>query len=157
MRKDLISPTSKETQPSTSRWLELENQARVEFSSEDPERPIESALRPGTGPGWRAGAPGPQTIRIIFDAPVQLRQIYLEFQEPEVSRTQEFVLRWSPDPQAPSREIVRQQFTFAPPGTPTEREEYQVNLTGVRTLELYIIPDQGGAPVRATLARLLLL
>jgi len=67
------------------------------------------------------------------------------------------VLRWSPDRQAPPREIVRQQFTFAPPGTGTEREEYQVNLSGVAILELHLIPDLSGAPVRATLARLLLL
>ena len=45
------------------------------------------------------------------------------------------------------REIVRQQFTFSPPGTAVEREEYATDLAGVSQLELTIIPaiDRGDA------------
>ena len=37
------------------------------------------------------------------------------FQEDEQERTQEFVLRWSPDGGQSYREIVRQQYNFSPP------------------------------------------
>lgn len=158
MRKEIISPAGPEEQPLQSRWLDVEHLARVEISSEDPHHPIESALRAGAGAGsgWLASQTGPQPHRLIFDEPVRLRQVYLEFIEEHAPRTQEFVLRWSPDQGHSFREIVRQQFNFTPPGTTTEREEYQVNLSGVTTLELHLIPDLGGSQVWASLARLLL-
>ncbi|GFO58532.1 hypothetical protein GMST_08570 [Geomonas silvestris] len=154
MRKELITPNDQAEK--SSRWLDLENLAKVELSSEDPRHPIEAALTPGTGDGWLASQLGPQTIRIVFDTPQFVRQIYLEFREEKASRTQEFLLRWSPDPGQSYREIVRQQYNFNPPGTTTEREEYQVNLTGVSVIELQLVPDLGGAEVLASLARLLI-
>jgi hypothetical protein len=156
MRKSLINPASQEVKPSQSHWIDVENLARVELSSEDPAHPIESALSTSAGPGWLAAQPGAQTIRISFDTPVQLRQIYLEFIEKGVSRTQEFVLRWSPDQGQTFREIVRQQYNFNPPETSNEKEEYRVDLSGVTVLELNIDPAQGRSDVRASLARLLL-
>ena len=156
MRKEIINPSSPETKPSQSRWIDVENLARVEISSEDAAYPIESALRTAAGTGWRAEKPGSQTIRLIFDTPIQLRQVYLEFNESQVARTQEFVLRWSADQGQHFREIVRQQYNFNPPGTTSEKEEYQVNLSGVTTLELDIIPAQGRQDIKASLARLLL-
>jgi len=42
--------------------------------------PIEAALLPGTGEGWRASQPGMQTMRIVFDYPQTLKRIYLIFQ-----------------------------------------------------------------------------
>lgn len=156
MRKDIINQTPNEHRPQQSPWLDLETLARVELTSEDPGHPIESALRPGAGRGWRAELPGQQTIRLHFDTPLTLRQVYLEFSESEAPRTQEFVLRWSPDRGRSYREIVRQQFNFAPPGTTFEREEYWVELSGVTALELTITPALGRPEVCATLARLLL-
>ena len=156
MRKNIISPVSQEVKPSQSRWIDVENLARVELSSEDPAHPIESALSLAAGPGWLAAQPGAQTIRFTFDTPVQLRQVYLEFIEKSVSRTQEFVLRWSPDQGQTFREIVRQQYNFNPPETSQEKEEYRVDLSGVTVLELNLDPAQGRSDVRASLARLLL-
>ena len=162
MRKEIIQPATPEQKSSQTRWLDLEKLARVEISSEDPAHPIESALtastgsNAGAGPGWRASQPGPQTIRLIFDAPQRLRQVCLEFVENEVARTQEFVLRWSADQGRNYREIVRQQYNFSPPDTSREREEYPVDLSGVTTLELNLDPAIGRSEVRATLARLLL-
>jgi hypothetical protein len=46
---------------------------------------------------------------------------------------------------------VRQQFTFAPPGTTREREDYAVNLVDVSALELSIVPDISGGDAVATL------
>jgi len=156
MRKNLITPASREGHPPQSRWIDVENLARVELSSEDAAYPIESALGTAQGAGWRAAQPGPQTIRLIFDTPVRLRQLRLEFTENEVARTQEFVLRWSPDQGRSFQEIVRQQYNFTPPGTVSEREEYQVDLSAVTQFELNLNPAIGCAEVRATLARLLL-
>src|SRR5688572_759029 len=50
-------------------WLDLARLARVEVTSEDPAYPIEWALVPGAGSGWRAAEPGPQVIRLRFDVP----------------------------------------------------------------------------------------
>jgi hypothetical protein len=71
-----------------------------------------------------------------------------------VPRTQEFVLRWSPDGGRSFREIVRQQWNFSPPNSIREREEYQVHLSGVTVLELVIVPDISGGLARASLKSL---
>jgi hypothetical protein len=71
------------------------------------------------------------------------------FEENETARTQEFVLRWSSDGGSSAKEIVRQQWTFSPPGSIREVEEYQVQLSGVTLLELTITPDISGRSARA--------
>jgi hypothetical protein len=76
------------------------------------------------------------------------------FQEGEQKRTQEFVLRWSPDGGLTYREIVRQQYTFSPPETAREIEDYDVDLDGVTVLELRILADISGGSARASLAQL---
>jgi hypothetical protein len=96
MRKRLISPT-RETDTSTERgWLELERATLVEVTSEADGYPIEAALLNDERQGWRAGVPGIQTIRLLFDAPQTIQTIRVVFKEEEIVRTQEFVLRWLP-------------------------------------------------------------
>ena len=113
MRKRLITRTP-ETVPSGGEgWLDLERAAVVEATSEDNDFPVESALVPGETRGWRAAMPGTETIRLVFDQPQKLKQISLVFEEKEIARTQEFVLRWSFDGGISFREIVRQQWTSA--------------------------------------------
>jgi hypothetical protein len=154
MRKSVIDPsTTRPEQRSDGEWLNLEQVARVEVTSEDPSFPIDSALALEKGPGWRAADKGKQIIRIIFDKPTPLRRIKLEFSESEVERTQEFTLRWSPEAGGPFTEIVRQQWTFSPHGSTTEVEEYQVNLDDVCVLELAVKPDLTPGNAIATLAR----
>lgn len=155
MRKTIISRESREEPRGGSNWLDLGSIASVEVSSEDPAQPIDAALQPVGAPGWRAAEPGPQMIRILFDQPQRLSRIYLLINEEQVPRTQEFVLRWSGDGKS-FREIVRQQFTFSPPGTSVEQEEFRVELAGVAVLELEIMPDISGSAARASLGRLLL-
>lgn len=154
MRKRIIPPVQQDTSPSGEEWLDLERMAQVEITSEDAEYPIESALLPGRGSGWRAERPGEQTIRLLFAPPQRLRQIWLHFVEPVTERTQEFVLRWSPDNGKSFREIVRQQWNFSPHGAPSETEDYRVDLSGVTVLELSIIPNTSGGNARASLAQL---
>jgi hypothetical protein len=156
MRKRGIGPVSVAHSTVRSRWLELEKDASVEVTSEDDAFPIESALRPEGQAGWRAAEPGAQTIRLIFDAPRRIERIWLLFEERDVARTQEFVLRWSPDGGQTYHDIVRQQYTFAPPGTTREVEDYTVRLEGVTAVELNIVPEIAGGSARASLTEWLL-
>ena len=153
MRKRIVSLVPTTSSLPDPDWLDLERVAQVEVTSEDSAHPIESALVPGAGSGWRATEPGPQTIRLLFDTPQGLRRIWLLFIEPDVARTQEFVLSWSPDNGRSFKEIVRQQWNFSDPGAIQEVEDYQVDLSGVTQLDLTIVPDQRGGDVRASLAR----
>jgi hypothetical protein len=154
MRKRLISPTQENIRTRSEGWFDIERAAVVEFTSEDQDHPIEGAFGSGEARGWRAMAPGLQTIRLIFDHPQRLRLIALIFEERETARTQEFVLRWSPDGGGSLKEIVRQQWNFNPPETVREVEEYRVELSGVATLELVINPNIGGGVARASLKNL---
>jgi hypothetical protein len=135
-------------------WMDVDRIASVEISSEDSDYPIESALLLERQKGWRAANPGMQTIRLIFDEPQKLRRILLIFDDTENNRTQEFVLRWSPDNQYSSREIARQQWNFSPPDSVREIEDYAVELSEVKVLELMIVPDKTGGEVRASLTSL---
>src|SRR5689334_10425158 len=112
MRKRMIS--SKQGQPPLldRGSLHLEDIAVIELTSEDAAHPIEGALLPGAASGWRAEQPGEQTIRVIFDQPQRLKSIWLHFEESEIARTQEFVLRYSSDGGHSLQEIVRQQWNF---------------------------------------------
>ena len=155
MRKRIIEHGPQGTPSGEQRdWLDLERVIQIEVTSEDAAHPIESALVYGGEPGCGAEGPGEQTIRLRFDEPAKLRQVRLVFREELRGRTQEFVLRWSPDGGRTYREIVRQQYTFSPPGTAREIEEYTVNLDGVTTLELRIIPDISGGDALASLERM---
>ena len=142
MRKHIRSATAS---VATEKWRNLHEDVEVELSSEDPESPIEGALLADGRAAWRAGGPGRQTISLTWPAPIAISRIRLVFEEHSRTRTQEFVLRASTI-DGP-RDIVRQQFTFSPPGTTVEREEYATNLTGVSQLELAIVPaiDDGNA------------
>jgi XRCC1 domain-containing protein len=135
-------------------YLDIEQAAVVEITSEEKDYPVESAFVSGETRGWRAAEPGPQTIRLIFDEPQSLKLISLVFEEKETVRTQEFVLRWSSDAGSSFREVVRQQWNFSPPEATRETEEYQVELSGVTVLELTIVPNVSGGTARASLKSL---
>ena len=152
MRKRIITPTP-EVRSHAEGQLDVEQAAIVEITSEDKNYPVESAFGSGRTRGWRAAESGAQTIRLVFDHPRKLKRISLVFEENESTRTQEFVLRWSSDGNS-FREIVRQQWTFSPPSTVREVEEYQVDLPNVTILELAIVPSINGGPSRASVTSL---
>ena len=154
MRKRIIGHGLSEVAAAEPGWLDLERLAQVEITSEDADFPIESALIPDMGSGWRAAQPGEQTIRILFDETQRLKRIHLVFHEGEQERTQEFVLRWSSGGGQSYREMVRQQYNFSPPDAALEVEDYDVDLDGVTALELKIVPDISRGSVRASLAQL---
>ena len=154
MRKRLITPIPQDAPSLDDGWLDLDDAAVVEVTSEEKEYPVESALLSGEMRGWRAAASGTQTVRLIFDEPQRLTRIALVFEETETERTQEFVLRWSGDGGRSFREVVRQQWNFSSPKTTREVEEYQVELLDVTVLELIIVPDISRGAARASLKSL---
>jgi hypothetical protein len=156
MRKRQIRPILQSAGPSDRAWLDLADNALVEVTSEEKAHPIESALLPDEHEscGWLAANPGAQTIRVVFDEPQTLRRIWLVFEDVENTRTQEFVLRWSPGADHCFREIVRQQWNFSPCGSTREVEDYAVDLSEVVILELMIVPDTTDREARASLRSL---
>jgi hypothetical protein len=104
--------------------------------------------------GWRAAAPGKQTIRLFFSHPQRLRRIWLDFVDTQTERTQEYVLRWSADRGQSFNEIVRQQWNFSPQGATRETEDHRVDLPAVTVLELSIIPDTSEGNACASLEQL---
>jgi hypothetical protein len=152
VRKRIVSSVGTITGPSSgSHWMDLGLIATVEVTSEDPKFPIESAFSGDGGPGWRAAQRGEQQIRLIFDEAQAVRRIQLHFLESTFDRLQEFTVRWLASDDPP-REIVRQQWNFSPAGSPSELEDYEVNLDGVSALELLIKPDLTHNEAVATLA-----
>ncbi|WNM61585.1 hypothetical protein [Candidatus Nitrospira neomarina] len=153
MRKRVIGQVQEGSEP-PGEWLNVEELAEVEITSEDAAFPIEAALVPGGTSGWRAAGPGKQTIRLLFATPQPLRRIWLNFLETRTGRTQEYVLRWSSDGGQSFREIVRQQWNFSPDGATSQTEDHHVDLSAVTVLELSIIPDISGGNALASLAQL---
>jgi hypothetical protein len=154
MRKRIVTPTPATVQTRGEGWLDLEHAATVEVTSEDKDFPIESSLSIEPSKGWRAAEPGAQTVRLLFDQPQEIKRISLVFEEDEMTRTQEFVLRALSNPGGPFREIVRQQWNFSAPMSTRESEEYRVELSEVTVLELTIVPDISGGAARASLKTL---
>jgi hypothetical protein len=111
-------------------------------------------LLPGGTSGWRAAEPGVQTIRVLFNHPQPLRRIWIRFIEPELARTQEYVLRWSSDNGRSYHDIVRQQWNFSPPNATNEVEDHKVAIPAVTTLELRIKPDISGGLAFASVAQM---
>jgi hypothetical protein len=106
MRKSVIDPlTIHPAQRSEQEWLELEQMAQVEVTSEEPNFPIESALASGKGPGWRAREKGKQIIRIIFDKPRPLHRIRLSFRRQKLSEPRNSLFNGRPS-QAGHSEIL---------------------------------------------------
>ena len=133
--------------------------ATVLVTSETIEHPIEHVFDSLRGPGgsrWMAEKPGEQTLILAFDAPQTLRRVTLEVEEPAVSRTQELALAISNDGGQTYRELVRQEYNFSPPETSFEREDWKVSAERITHLRLWIKPDKGGKPCKATLTSLTL-
>jgi Anaphase-promoting complex, subunit 10 (APC10) len=148
MRKQTIevgAKTAEHTDTAANDWIDLERVAAVEISSEEQRCPIERALGMGAdrevSTGWRAATTGPQTIRLRFDRPTEIRRIYLHFVEGAAERSQEFTV-YAGSSEGELREVVRQQFAFSPGGATEEVEDYRVELKNVRVFELRVDPDR---------------
>ncbi|CAN5329655.1 hypothetical protein BH09VER1_BH09VER1_49220 [soil metagenome] len=139
IRKKIIPRLSEDAPP----CLDLVSLASFEVTSEAEAHPLELALRINEE-RWEAAEPGPQTIRLLFDAPQIITRICLLFEEHETARTQEFSLRWQSASDRNWRELRRQQYNFSPPHTVSEREDFVVALPAISGLTLTIIPALHG-------------
>ena len=153
MRKRILNHPHQDILPIDNGWLDLQHLSLVELTSEDARYPIEAALTPGYGSGWRAAQSGEQVIRFLFEEVQNIKRIQLLFHEDKSTRTQEFVLKWSSDGGQSYRDIVRQQYNFSPPDVTHELEDYTVDLVGLTVLELKIIPDISGGDAPASVAQ----
>jgi hypothetical protein len=150
MRKSILTqPAADGSLPSAREWLDLQEIASAEISSEDAQHPFENALQGEKG-GWRAAVPGPQVIRLNFDHPLAIRRIRLEFREASRERSQEFAL-YATSGADQKKEVVRQQWSFSPGGSAVEVEDYSVDLQNVLCLELKIDPGRHDHQAIATL------
>ncbi len=154
MRKRIITPAQQDIASFDEDWLNIEKLAKVEITSEDATHPIEFALILDEESEWRAAGPGKQTIRLLFDNPQRLQRIRLNFEEPNIQRTQEYSLRWSPDGGHSYQEIVRQQWNFSPQGAISQVDDIDVDLQTVTILELTITPEISGGDSIASLSQL---
>ena len=157
LRKQLLTTSSVPTARSLER--DISTIATVLVTSEDPDHPIDHVFDGQRGPGasrWIAAQPGEQRLILAFDAPQTIQQLRVEIDEPDVSRTQEMDVSISTDGGRTYRELLRQEYTFSPPGTSHEHEEWTVNAGGVSHLQLRIKPDKSGRACRATLTSLTL-
>jgi hypothetical protein len=139
--------------------IDLATVATVLVTSEAPQHPVDYAFDDRRGQGgsrWVAGEHGEQTIILAFDAPQTIRRVLLEVEELEVARTQELQLAASCDGGQTYREFVRQEYNFSPPNTIFEREDWTVTIERATHLRLWIKPDKGGNPCRASITSLIL-
>ena len=156
MRKQILKSNPATSAPLLGE-LDVATLATVAVTSETADHPVEHAFDNRRGPGgsrWVAETAGEQTLILAFDAPQDLRQVSVEVEENQASRTQELQLAVSHDGGNTYRELLRQEFNFAPPGTTFEREEWTVAAGGVTHLRLRIKPDKGDRPCRASLTTL---
>jgi hypothetical protein len=158
LRKQIIKGLPAASTPMSGE-IDVAAVATVLVTSEDPGHPVDHAFDDRRGPGgsrWVAGEPGEQTVVLAFDAPQTIRRVVLEVEEHEDARTQEVQLAVSVDGGQTYRELVRQEYNFSPPGTTFEREDWAVTAEGVTHLRLWVKPDKGGKPCRATITSLVL-
>lgn len=153
MRKTILGHEDQFATSSSNEWFGIEAIAGIGVTSEADGAPVENVLYPDRQAGWRAAEPGPQTIRLTFSGPTNIRRIQLVFKESQFARTQEFNLRCNVAG-GERRELIRQQWTFSPQGSTEEVEDYRVTLDGVVVLELGIIPDISNSGAHASLFRL---
>ena len=128
-------------------------------TSESPGHPVEHIFDGQDGPEatrWVAGTSGEQTLLLAFDEPQHLHQIKVEIEEREIARTQELDVSLSGDGGQTFHEIVRQEFTFSPPGTTFERESWTLRTETVTHVRLRIKPDKGGGLAQASITTLVL-
>jgi hypothetical protein len=156
LRKELIQKRSATSGPFEGE-LPIASVATVQVTSEQADHPIDHVFDDRRGPGgsrWIAEEPGQQTVILVFDSPQTIRRVGVEVEELGVQRTQALSVSMSSDGGRTYRELVRQEFTFSPPRTSFEREDWSVTAEAVTHLRFEIKPDKGGRVGRATLTSL---
>ena len=158
LRKQIIDVPPAEPDPAYGE-IPIATMATVCVTSEAVDHPIDHIFDVHRGRGgtrWIAQTPGEQMVVLAFDAPQVIRSVVLEIEESEASRTEQLSLQASFDGGQNYREVVRQEFTFSPPNTTFQREQWIVSLEQVTQLRLTIKPDKGQHDYFATITSLIL-
>ncbi len=150
MRKRTGNSNAADTVES-SQWLNLEEIAEVEVSSEAPGFSVENVFAQGSGGGWQAQTTGAARITLHFDKPQAITRTLLHFVEDEHERSQEWALS-AVLADGGERELLRQGWNFSPGGSREQRESYALHTPPVRSLTLWLDPDRGQNRYPATLA-----
>ena len=156
LRKQILDrlPTGRSVETDT---LDIPSLATVLVTSEVPDHPVDHLFDDSGGPGgtrWVAGSAGEQALVLAFDAPQTIRGVAIEVEEPGATRTNVLTVSLSDDGGRTYRERVRQEFTFSPPGTTFEREEWTMPADRVTHVRVVVQPDKGHGTHRATLTSL---
>ena len=159
LRKQILSNASAPAAGSRAgAWKDIPAIATVLVTSEDAQHPIDNLFddrRPPGGSRWIAATPGEQTIILAFDTPQLIHRLAIDIEEPDIGRTQEIAVAVSRDGGHTYRELLRQEYTFSPPATTVESEQWTLGGEGdVSHLRLMIRPNKGGGPARATVTTL---
>jgi hypothetical protein len=157
LRKQIIQELPRAEAALKADAKDIASIATVLVTSESPDHPVDHLFDAKSGRGgtrWMAAADGEQTVIVAFDTPQVIREVSLETEELATSRTQALVLSLSRDGGRTYREVLRQEFTFSPPDTTFERENWTVPADGVTHVRVVVQPDKGNAPRRATLTSL---
>ena len=158
LRKRILAEHPAEPVPTMDLW-DIPSRATVLVTSEASEHPIDHLFDTSGGPGgsrWVAGTEGEQTLILAFDQPQALRQIGIEAEERDRSRTQVLCVALSDDGGRTYRERIRQEFNFSPSGATFERETWAVPAAGITHVRVTVRPDKGDAPAGASLTALTL-
>ncbi|MGA3091486.1 MAG: hypothetical protein ABSD75_22985 [Terriglobales bacterium] len=97
MRKRRITPIPQDAPTLDEGWLDLDREAVVEVTSKEKEFPVEGALVAGELRGWRAAVGRSNRSANLRQPSKNAHALRSPSKEPKTKRTQEFVLRWSPD------------------------------------------------------------
>lgn len=159
MQKEIVNSETSNIQSPTNGELDIVNVAAVQLTSEDADHPIENAFNQQRGKGasyWAAATSGSQTITLVFARPQVIRKIQLEIEEVEVNRTQALQISVSGNGAQSFEKVLEQDYTFSPPGTTFQQENWIVNLEQVTHFRLTIQPDRDHNLAIAKLSSLIL-
>lgn len=159
LRKRIVNTLGQPPTTPEQAAIDITAVATVIMTSEDPAHPIDNVFNyhgQTAERRWVAADPGEQCLILDFDTPQTIHQLVLAIEEREVQRTQELTISLSSDGGKSYQDVVRQEYTFSPPGTTWEHETWSITAKRVTHLRLQITPDKDGKPHRATLTSLLL-
>jgi hypothetical protein len=137
--------------PATSEAIDVAQCATIEYSSENPEHPVDHLFDSRLGPGgtrWMgARLDTTERLQFEFDEPQSIKRLMFEAEERARARTQEVRIEVSTDNGGTYRQVLVQEYSFSPQGATFQREDLRFELDGVTHLRLTIIPNKNGSGV----------
>jgi len=149
VRKRHLAKASAPSAPLPFREIDLAARATIQYSSEQPDHPIEHLLDGSSGRGatrWiSARANTTEVILSEFDQPEHITRMIFDVEESHVERTQQVTMDFSSDGGRTYRQGFVREYTFSPRGSTYQREDLILGLRGVTHLRLIVVPNKGGS------------